>query len=644
MRNTGQRNTGQRNIEKRSDPSGRAIRRILLLAGLVVGVMGVSLCLAPEMVQAADSDRAETDRTRIDGGDARYWDYYDAQGNPLSAEEKTGFEVQRDSRSIADPTVLEADAKGKNASADATDSLVSLYSPYKEATYYIPQGNRVSFGVDVSRYQPNIDWEAVKSAGIDTVMIRCGFRGYQEPTLSVDDAFEKHIEGALAAGLKVGIYIYSQATTAKEAKEEARLCLDTAGNYLDRITLPIAMDVEYASNSDGTGYDGYLYRAKLTRAQQTAVCQAFCQEIQAAGKTPMVYGNWSMLTAQMNTATLKKSGILIWMARYNTRPDPEGKVDFAYDMWQYSQTGKVQGITDQAGNSETVDVNFVLSPLSVPVWKSVKATDYKTVQLSWKPVEGAEGYLIYRSTKADSQPQKAIKDTTAVSWKDTTAPTGSTCYYTVKAYCRVDGNKSATKASAQAKAKPVLAAPKLQKAVSADYNSLKISWKKTAGADGYRIYRKTGKESYRQVAQVKATQTVYQDKNSKLQTGKKYTYTVKAYRTVNKKAVYSSYDKKGVTAAPVPSTPSIKLKSAGKGKVTVSWNRISGASGYVIYSKTSAGGSWKTAVVVKSGKTLSRTVSAKSKKTVYYAVRAFRTVNGKRVYSSLSGSKKIQVK
>lgn len=112
-----------------------------------------------------------------------------------------------------------------------------MVSPYTGNTYTILSGYDLSHGIDVSKYQTDVDWAAVKADGIDSVMIRCAFRGYgTEGTLVEDSSFTTHIEGALAAGLHVGAYIYSQAITEAEGQEEARKCLDLCSILTDRFS------------------------------------------------------------------------------------------------------------------------------------------------------------------------------------------------------------------------------------------------------------------------------------------------------------------------------------------------------------------------------------------------------------------------
>ncbi len=190
-------------------------------------------------------------------------------------------------------------------------------------------------GIDVSKYQTKIDWKAVKESGISFVIIRCGYRGYSTGVLVQDPMFETHIKGATEAGLKVGIYFFSQAINEKEAVEEASMAVALAKKY--SVTYPIYIDTEQVSGGRANNLD---------TATRTSVCKAFCETVKAAGYTPGIYASKSWYETKLDTASL--GGYKIWLAQYASTPTYKGK----YDMWQYTEKGKVNGVT---GN---VDMNI----------------------------------------------------------------------------------------------------------------------------------------------------------------------------------------------------------------------------------------------------------------------------------------------
>ena len=181
------------------------------------------------------------------------------------------------------------------------------------------------------------------------------------------------------------------------------------------------------------------------------------------------------------------------------------------------------------------------------------------------------------------------------------------------------------------------------KVSSNSYNSNKLSWNKVTGSSGYEVLRATSKTgTYKSVKTITSGSTVsYTDKS--LATGTTYYYKVRAYRTVDKKKVYSSYSSV-VSAKPVLKTPSVKLTSGSK-KATIKWEKISGASGYEVYRATSKSGKYSKIKTITKNSTVSYVNSSLTKnKTYYYKVRAYRTVNGKKIYSSYSVAKSVKVK
>lgn len=229
-------------------------------------------------------------------------------------------------------------------------------NPYYNELFVLDQNGYLSYmggpsfrGVDVSSHQKDIDWGRVAMSGMDFAMIRAGFRGYgSSGSLNKDAYFDQNIQGALANGLRVGVYFYSQAVTPAEAEEEARFLLSLIGGY--NITYPVVFDWEVPAAEDArTRYvDG---------ATATACARAFCRIIQEAGYIPMTYGspkkvyNGGLLLDQLQDYPA------FWLAHYTQGSAPT-TFRYRYDMWQYSSTGYVDGIQ---GN---VDLDICLTDWS----------------------------------------------------------------------------------------------------------------------------------------------------------------------------------------------------------------------------------------------------------------------------------------
>ncbi len=201
-------------------------------------------------------------------------------------------------------------------------------------------GSNGNLGIDVSTYQETIDWAKVKAAGIDFAFIRVGYRGYTKGSLILDSHFKRNIAGATGAGLKVGVYFFTQAITEAEAVEEASMCLQYIKGY--NVNYPIVIDVEEIGGSAGRANS-------LTTAQRTKVVTAFCETIKNAGYTPAVYANKNYLETKLYTSTLEANGYVIWLAHYTS-----GKSSYSgrYELWQYSSSGTVNGINGK------VDMNL----------------------------------------------------------------------------------------------------------------------------------------------------------------------------------------------------------------------------------------------------------------------------------------------
>lgn len=192
-------------------------------------------------------------------------------------------------------------------------------------------------GIDVSRYQGKINWEKVKEAGIEFVMIRIGFRGYgSSGQLNEDPWAQENYKGAKKAGLKVGAYFFSQAISEEEAIEEARYAMEITDGW--ELDMPLVYDWECLADD---------YRTVGVNARQlTDYTKAFCDTVEEAGYDPMIYFNPNQSKKQMHLEELTEYGF--WLAMYSDEMDYPYKVD----MWQYTNKGSVPGIS---GN---VDINL----------------------------------------------------------------------------------------------------------------------------------------------------------------------------------------------------------------------------------------------------------------------------------------------
>ena len=203
-----------------------------------------------------------------------------------------------------------------------------------ELMKYYDNGKQIStVGVDVSKYQGDIDWAKVKASGVQFAMIRVGSRGYGTGQLILDENCAKNLQGAINNGIKVGVYFFSQATSTVEAVEEANFVVAAIMNY--KITYPVVCDIETIKN-DTSRTD------KLTNEEVTQYAKDFCDTVKGYGYHPMIYADKSCLLKRLDLTKLKDYDI--WLSQNAERPD----YPYEFDMWQYSQTGVIDGIKGEA--------------------------------------------------------------------------------------------------------------------------------------------------------------------------------------------------------------------------------------------------------------------------------------------------------
>ena len=195
-------------------------------------------------------------------------------------------------------------------------------------------------GIDVSGYQSSVDWEAVREAGIEFVMVQVGYRGWGSGDLVEDVRFREHISGALDAGLDVGVYFFSQALTEEEAVEEAQYTLSLISGY--DVTLPVVYDWEEVESESARTNE-------MNMLMLTACAEAFCATIRDAGYEAGVYFNQAYGYEQLNLESLKDN--MFWLAQYSDTPS----FVYQFQMWQYTDKGKIPGIEGD------VDLNIMFN-------------------------------------------------------------------------------------------------------------------------------------------------------------------------------------------------------------------------------------------------------------------------------------------
>ena len=235
-----------------------------------------------------------------------------------------------------------------NTSSDTTTNA----NAWKKVngTYQMPDGSSIQNvlyrGIDVSRWQEEINWSQVAKDDISFVMLGTRSKG------AVDPYFHKNIQNAAANGIKVGVYIYSLATTTDMAVQEADFVLNLIADY--PVSYPVAFDME-----DST-------QGNLSKAELAAIANAFCKRISAAGYYPVIYANDNWLK---NKLDMSQMNYPVWVARYSARPSYQNPV-----MWQATSSGSVKGINTR------VDIDFQFkdftSVIPANTWRTINGKRY----------------------------------------------------------------------------------------------------------------------------------------------------------------------------------------------------------------------------------------------------------------------------
>lgn len=513
----------------------------------------------------------------------------DAAGEDITLY--SGFEADYN-----DPEFLQLLENG--AFAENEDDGISTVATYSHSSQF--NGYTITKGVDVSKWNGTINWTKVKASGISFVMIRCGYRGASDGTLYKDSMFETNVEGALAAGLEVGVYVYSQAITTSEAKAEANLALQMCEGY--SITLPIVLDYEYYTTTTGR-----LATASLTKTQRTNICLAFCNTVDAAGYGAMVYANKSMLADDVYAQQIVDAGYEVWLAQWNSSTTYSG----TYTYWQYTDSGSVNGISSP---SSGVDMNYRYELPSPTITLTYCAA--AGVRLAWSEVSLADSYVVYRRASGETAWTKlgTVSSSDEPTWLDETAVEGTTYEYVVRA---CDGSILSTY---QRTGTTVDYEPEFSLASAKQTNSgVQLTWEASSEYDSYQILRRSGYSgSWTTVTTITdVSKTSYMD-TTQLTSGTVYSYTIVGISNGTK----DDYDTYGVQLTWI-GKPELVSAESYKSGMKVTWKAVSGVDGYQVWRKEN--GSWKQIAVIKNASTVSYyDTAASTDGTAYtYTVQAY---------------------
>lgn len=269
----------------------------------------------------------------------------------------------------------------------------------------------------------------------------------------------------------------------------------------------------------------------------------------------------------------------------------------------------------------------------------VSSTTANSVKLTWNQVSNANGYIVYKYDNSKKTWIRVTKTSTTVSSYTVTGLSAGTAYkFAAKAYRTVNGTEVTSGSFPQLSATTNPATISGFKVLSTSASAVKLTWNKLSNADGYIVYKyDNSKKTWVRVTKTTTNSNVYTVAG--LSAGTTYRFAVKAYKTVNSKELTSpSFPQ--ITTSTNPAAVNFTL-TAGSKKATVKWNKVNGATGYIVYYKTSANGSWQRLKVVN-GTSYTKTGLTKGK-TYYFTVKAYRTVNGT-TYNGTYTTKSVKIK
>lgn len=607
----------------------------IIVAGLVLSAACV---LAPQQLRAAVPE------AQMDGVMGQSIEDETVYKDDIPAEE-TQYSLLRSAISLLSATSTQA--VSTSYTQDFEDNSFTTDGDYTSATYYHRsdyEDYQLINGIDVSWWQAKnktttlLNWEEIHNAGIDFAFVRVGSRDSSSGSIYEDTAADSHIQAALENDINIGLYIFSQALTEKEAREEANFVLNQIDKYDWDVTLPIVIDREKGSYNR-------LTAGKLSKTKETAVCQAFADTIVEAGYQASVYASYSWIKSYINTDDLTDCGI--WIARYNNTTTSNSKrgnayedVPYDYDFWQYSSTSKVDGYR---GN---LDTNFWYKDTSIKT-TGLKATAESAtgpITLSWsKAADDVTGYRVYRYD-ADQDKYVYLKSTRSRKYADEDVTSGKTYQYKVRCYWTIGGTNYYGNYSSviSVTTPPAKVAEVDTETRSSTY--LTLSWKKVSGASGYRIYKyNTSSKSYEKVTTISKGSTVSY-KITGLTVATEYQFKVRAYKKTDTGTLWGSSSSAYKDCTKPAQTKNLKAATKSSA-VTLTWSKVASAGGYRIYRYNSKTKKYEKIATVKGNKTFSyKNTKLKKGSTMKYKVRAYKTYNGTNYYGAYSEVVSIKVK
>lgn len=525
------------------------------------------------------------------------------------------------------------------------ESSFTTVSDLNNSTYYhdsVYEDCEILNGIDVSWWQgggkgsttSKINWKKMHAAGADFAFVRAASRDTADGSIYEDTTASAHINGAQANKMNVGLYIFSQAVNSNEAVEEADYVLNLIDQYDWDIDMPIIIDREAGRMTKR------LTNAKLSKAKETAVVQAFADEITSAGYKAGVYASYSWYKDKMNADDLEDCAI--WIARYNnmTTSNAKSGTPYAdvlcdYEFWQYSSS-KPSASTGYTGN---LDVDFWYKDTNVTTENlTMSKNTANTITLAWDDAGDAELYRVYRYNE-DTKKYAYVATVNDTTYTDTNLQPGTNYQYKVRCVWTIGGNNYYGTYSS-ALTVPTLPAQVTNVRVDKQTGkTVSLAWDSVNGADGYRIYRyNSDSDSYEELDTVGADRTSYEVTG--LAPACEYRFKIRASKTMNANTYWGEYSEKVVAVTKPDKVAELSARTLGASEIELTWKKSSHVTGYQIYRLDGQTGKYVKIATVEESMPASYTDCKLSAATEYsYKVRAYKNFEGTSYYGSFSNVK-----
>lgn len=525
------------------------------------------------------------------------------------------------------------------------ESSFTTVSDLNNSTYYhdsVYEDCEILNGIDVSWWQgggkgsttSKINWKKMHAAGADFAFVRAASRDTADGSIYEDTTASAHINGAQANKMNVGLYIFSQAVNSNEAVEEADYVLNLIDQYDWDIDMPIIIDREAGRMTKR------LTNAKLSKAKETAVVQAFADEITSAGYKAGVYASYSWYKDKMNADDLEDCAI--WIARYNnmTTSNAKSGTPYAdvlcdYEFWQYSS----QKPSASTGYTSNLDVDFWYKDTNVTTENlTMSKNTANTITLAWDDADDADAYRVYRYNEGTGK-YDYLATTSDTGFTDTNLQPGTNYQYKVRCVWTIGGNNYYGTYSS-ALTVPTLPAQVTNVRVDKQTGkTVSLAWDSVNGADGYRIYRyNSDSDSYEELDTVGADRTSYEVTG--LASACEYRFKIRASKTMNANTYWGEYSEKVVAVTKPDKVAELSARTLGASEIELTWKKSSHVTGYQIYRLDGQTGKYVKIATVEESMPASYTDCKLSAATEYsYKVRAYKKFEGTSYYGSFSNVK-----